>query len=196
MNSIILGIDPGTRITGYGIIKVGVSRLEPIDFGCIRPPVNLDLPQRYLAIFQGIEQLLDLYNPSALAVETQFVYKNVQSALKLGGARTAVLLAAVKRNIPIFEYTPKKAKMAVVGHGGASKEQVQKMIQLLLTLSSLPEPEDAADALSLAICHAHTLAFNQRRSPCTPTSKGSSQKRPPQKLLSKPKGSDLASLSP
>ncbi len=169
---IILGIDPGTRITGYGIIKVGNKpQLEPIDFGCIRPPVNLSPPARYLALFDSLEMLLEKYAPNAVAVETQFVYKNVQSAIKLGMARGIVLLAAAKRNIPIYEYAPKKAKLAVVGNGGASKEQVQKMIQLLLKLPVLPEPEDAADALALAVCHANTLSFHHRISLCTNTSK-------------------------
>ncbi len=166
----ILGIDPGTRITGYGLIKVNHPAIEPLDFGCIRPPVTAELPARYLALFNSLEKLLDLYSPDALAVETQFVYKNVQSALKLGMARGVVLIAAARRGIPIFEYTPKKAKLAVVGHGGASKEQVQKMIQLLLKLPCMPEPEDAADALALAICHANSL--NHRMQLCTSTSKG------------------------
>ncbi len=157
---IILGIDPGTRITGYGVIRVRHPHLEPLDFGCIRPPVDFELPARYLALFNAIEKLLDLHSPTAVAVETQFVYKNVQSALKLGMARGAVLIAAARREIPIFEYTPKKAKLAVVGHGAASKEQVQKMIQLLLKLQNLPEPEDAADALALAVCHANSIKLN------------------------------------
>ncbi len=156
---IILGIDPGTRITGYGVIKVCHPHIEPIDFGCIRPPVKEELPARYLALFNGLEKILDTYCPSAVAVETQFVQKNVQSALKLGMARGAVLIAAARRGIPIFEYTPKKAKLAVVGNGSASKNQVQKMIQLLLKLPILPEPEDAADALALAISHANSLSF-------------------------------------
>ena len=172
-STIILGIDPGTLITGYGIIRVGrTPQLEPIDFGCIRPPVNLDLPARYLALFDSLEQLLDRYAPNAVAVETQFVYKNVQSAIKLGMARGIVLLVAARRGIPIFEYTPRKAKLAAVGSGSASKEQVQRMIQLLLKLPILPEPEDAADALALAICHANSLSFKNRISTCTNTSKG------------------------
>jgi crossover junction endodeoxyribonuclease RuvC len=154
--STILGIDPGTRITGYGIIKHNRHSFEAIDFGCIRPPISLDSPQKYLILFNAIESLLDRYQPEAVSVETQFVYKNVQSAIKLGMARGVVLLAAAKRNIPIYEYAPKKAKLAVVGSGSASKEQVQKMVQFLLKLPILPQPEDAADALALAICHANT----------------------------------------
>jgi crossover junction endodeoxyribonuclease RuvC len=169
---IILGIDPGTRITGYGIIKAQDLSLVPLDFGCIRPPPRLDNPERYLALFNGLEKLLDLYPPDAVAVETQFVYKNVQSALKLGMARGVVLIAAARRGIPVFEYAPKKAKLAVVGNGSASKEQVQRMVQLLLRLPILPEPEDAADALALAVCHANSMAFNEKVSVCTNISQG------------------------
>lgn len=168
---IILGIDPGTRITGYGVIKVRHPQIEPIDFGCIRPPTDLDLPARYLALFNSLEKLLDRYTPNAVAVETQFVYKNAQSALKLGMARGVIIIAAARRGIPIFEYAPKKAKLAVVGNGSASKEQVQKMIQLLLRLPELPEPEDAADALALAICHANSVKYLERLQTCTSTSK-------------------------
>lgn len=152
---IILGIDPGTRITGYGIIKVAYPRIEPIDFGCIRPPASLSSSDRYLAIFNGIDHLLELYAPDAVAVETQFVKKNIQSAMKLGMARAVAILAASRRKIPVYEYAPTKAKLAVVGHGNASKEQVQRMVQCLLSLSQVPEPEDAADALAIAICHSH-----------------------------------------
>ncbi len=153
----ILGIDPGTRITGYGLIQTDSRRHEPLDFGGIYPPTKMDLNLRYLHIFNGIETLLEKYAPDAVAVETQFMYKNAQSALKLGMARGVALLAATRRGIPVFEYAPKKAKLAVVGNGGASKIQVQKMIQLLLHLKELPEPEDAADALALAICHANQI---------------------------------------
>lgn len=152
----IIGIDPGTRVTGYGVIRLNQGKSIPLDFGCIRPPPKATLPKRYLIIFNAIEQLLDLHQPDEVAIESQFVYKNVSSAMKLGMARGMVLLAAEKRGIPIFEYTPKKAKLAISGNGAASKEQVQRMIQLLLNLPTPPEPEDAADALALALCHAHT----------------------------------------
>lgn len=154
---IILGIDPGTKITGYGLIKLKVNGFETLDFGCIRPPATAESSEKYLIIFNSVEKLLDNYVPDAIAVETQFMYKNAQSCIKLGMARGMVVLAAAKRKISLYEYAPKKAKLAVVGNGAASKEQVQKMIQLLLRLPHLPEPEDAADALALALCHAHTL---------------------------------------
>ncbi len=160
---IILGIDPGTRITGYGVLR---APAEPLDFGCIRPPLELSLEQRYKIIFEGVEALIERHAPSAIAVESQFVMKNAQSAIKLGMAKGMVFLAAARKNIPVYEYTPKKAKLAVVGKGQASKFQVQKMIQMLLQLPHLPQPEDAADALALAICCAHNLRF-----PCTKRSK-------------------------
>jgi len=155
-----MGIDPGTRITGYGIIKSDSSKISPVDFGAIRPPPKLSLPKRYLIIFNALEQLIKEHAPSAISVETQFVNKNIQSAMKLGMARGIVLIAAAKNDIPIYEYAPKKAKLAIVGTGQASKHQVQQMVQLLLNLSHPPQPEDAADALSLAICHSHTIYKN------------------------------------
>jgi len=154
---IILGIDPGTRCTGYGIISAQANSIKPLDFGAIRPPPKASSGKRYLVIFNAIETLMDTYKPEMVAVESQFVHKNVASAMKLGMARAMVILAAERREIPLFEYTPKKAKLAVTGSGASTKEQVQKMIQLLLALPELPQPEDAADALALALCHAHTL---------------------------------------
>ncbi len=153
---LILGIDPGTRVTGYGLIRSDGRVHEAVDFGCIRPPVNLSLHERYLTLFNAIEHLLEKYQPQAVVVETQFVHKNIQSAMKLGMARCCVILAAMRRGIPVYEYAPRKAKVAVVGNGAASKFQVQKMIQMHLKLHTPPEPEDAADALALAICHAHS----------------------------------------
>ncbi|MBP9841260.1 MAG: crossover junction endodeoxyribonuclease RuvC [Simkaniaceae bacterium] len=150
---IILGIDPGTTITGYGLI----NNRSLIDFGCIRPNSKKDLHSRYLILFNAIESLLDTHKPNAIAIETQFVGENPQSTIKLAMARAIIILAAKQRNIPIFEYSPSKAKLAVARNGRASKMQVQKMIQLLFNLPSLPQPEDAADALALAICHLHTL---------------------------------------
>ncbi len=160
---IILGIDPGTRITGYGVID---EDKHPLDFGCIRPPAKLHLAERYKIIFDSIESLIERFHPTAIAVESQFVLKNAQSAIKLGMAKGMVYLAAARKSIPVYEFAPKQAKLAVVGHGNASKLQVQKMIQALLRLPNPPEPEDAADALALAICCAHhmrTLCMSQSK---------------------------------
>jgi crossover junction endodeoxyribonuclease RuvC len=152
---IILGIDPGTQVTGYGVIQSKGKSWEPLDFGAIRPSQKIKGHQRYLVIFEAVEHLISQFHPEAVAVETQFVYKNVQSALKLGMARGAVIIAAARSKVPVFEYAPRKAKIAVVGHGGASKFQVQQMVQMQLKLPRPPEPTDAADALALAICHAY-----------------------------------------
>lgn len=151
---IILGIDPGTQVTGYGLISVEGNTYSPIDYGCIRPPVGFKLSERYLVIFQSVEELIEKYQPTVLVVEMQFMYKNAQSALKLGMARGVAMIAAKKKGLPVFEYAPTVAKRAVVGNGRASKQQVQGMVQQLLKLAALPQPEDAADALALAICHA------------------------------------------
>jgi crossover junction endodeoxyribonuclease RuvC len=160
---IILGIDPGTCITGYGVISHSHLKQIALGYGCIKPPKTCTAPEKYKVIFESIETLIETHRPDVLSVETQFVYKNVQSAMKLGMARGMALLAAARQNIPIFEYAPKKAKLAITGYGSANKAQMQKMIQLLLNLPELPEPEDAADALALALCHANSLRQNLNR---------------------------------
>jgi crossover junction endodeoxyribonuclease RuvC len=159
---VIIGVDPGTTVTGYGIIYKARSGYRAIDFGCIRPPTGLKLTDRYLIIFEALEALLDEHRPEVLAIETQFVQKNAQSAIKLGMARGVVIVAAKRRGIQVVEYSPTKAKRAVSGTGRASKYQVQAMVQRLLELDRLPEPEDAADALALALCHANTLAYSDK----------------------------------
>jgi crossover junction endodeoxyribonuclease RuvC len=153
---IILGIDPGTIVTGYGIISLAHNKITAIDFGCIRPK-KTKLSLRYRYIFEGICELCDLHQPTSISIEKQYVNKNVQSALTLGMAKGACLIAASLREIPVFEYAPSVAKKALVGKGNASKRQIQSMCKHLLSLSQMPEPEDAADALSLALCHIHTL---------------------------------------
>jgi crossover junction endodeoxyribonuclease RuvC len=160
--TIILGIDPGTCVTGYGVIRFSSHTMHPIDYGCIKPPPHYPVYKRYLIIHEALEELIALHHPDSIALESQFVYKNAQSALKLGIAKGIAMLAALKRGLPVHEYAPKQAKLAVVGKGNASKEQVQKMMQLLLGLQKPPTPADAADALSLAICHAHHLKFQEK----------------------------------
>lgn len=156
---IILGIDPGTLVTGYGLISVNHNCYTLIDFGCIRPPAKLKLSERYHIIASGVSQIIERHRPSALSVETQFVAKNVQSTLKLGMACGVVIVTAKQKGVSVYQYSPSTAKKAVVGRGGASKAQVQAQVQLLLGLKCLPEPADAADALALAICHAHTITY-------------------------------------
>ena len=152
---IIIGIDPGNYITGYGIIETQDHiKYRLIDCGCIRLPRSKKFSERYLIIYKSLQSLLEKYSPDALAVETQFVNKNVQSAMKLGMVRGIVLLAATLHSIPSYEYAPTKVKLAVVGRGRAHKQQVQSMVKLLLNLKEVPEPDDIADALALAICHS------------------------------------------
>jgi crossover junction endodeoxyribonuclease RuvC len=153
---IIIGIDPGTTVTGYGIIKVNHPSYFAVDYGCIRPPAKMKLSDRYLVIFESLDELLEKYRPDVLVVETQYVNKNVQSAIKLGMARGVSIVAAKRKGMRVYEYSPTKAKLAVC-NGKASKQQVQRMVQRLLNLAK-PPPQDASDALSLAICHANKLS--------------------------------------
>lgn len=157
---IIFGVDPGTCVTGYGVLEFFDGSFRVLDFGCIKTPQSLKLTDRYLIIFDCLQQLLEKFNPDVLVVETQFVHKNSQSAIKLGMARGIVLLAAKKRGMQIMEYSPTRAKKAVTGRGHATKYQVQAMVKQLLDLEEIPEPEDAADALALAICHANSVRFD------------------------------------
>ncbi len=152
--NIILGIDPGTQVTGYGLIATSGQQHEFIQCGTIRTKPDMKLEYRYLKIYEGVSALIDDQKPDFISIETQYVSKNVQSAIKVGMARGVVLLLAAQRNIPIFEYAPTKAKMAIVGTGSASKHQVLKMVEALLQIRNI-NSEDAADALALAICHAH-----------------------------------------
>ena len=150
---IVLGVDPGSRACGFGLIHFENNQLDTIDFGCIRPPLKNGSSARYWVIYESLCHLIEKYQVNVLSVESQFMQKNVQSALKLGMAKGCALVAAGRFQLPVFEYTPTKAKLAVVGTGKASKYQVQSMVQHRLKLAKPPTPEDAADALALAICH-------------------------------------------
>jgi crossover junction endodeoxyribonuclease RuvC len=153
---IVLGIDPGTARTGYGIVAREGSRLTPIDHGCLETIADRPLPARLLLIHEGIEDLIATHRPEAVAVERLFFNKNVQTAFAVGQARGVILLAAAQHALPVFEYGPHEVKMAVTGYGRAEKAQVQKMVQALLGLAELPRHDDAADALAIAICLAHS----------------------------------------
>lgn len=152
--TICLGIDPGTRITGYGVVELLSSSYKVLDYGTIKPPPKDDLSKRYFVIFKEIEEIILEFSPTALAIESQFVKNNILSALKLGGARAAALIAAAKNHIPVFEYAPKKAKLAIVGTGNANKFQVQKMVEFYLKLPQINQ-SDPADALAIALCYLH-----------------------------------------
>lgn len=157
----ILGIDPGSRATGYGLVLCEGNRLQHIDNGVIRPPEKAELPARLLHIQQELAKVIARYAPECAAVEQVFVAHNVQSALKLGQARGVALLAAAQAGLEVAEYTPMQIKSAVVGYGRAAKGQVQQMVRALLNLPEIAQ-EDASDALAVAICHAHSGGLNRR----------------------------------
>lgn len=155
--AIILGLDPGSRKTGFGIINVNGSQHEYVTSGVIRLPVKEELPQRIQVLIASLSEIIALHCPQQVAIEQVFMAKNAGSALKLGQARGAAIAACVAQNLDVAEYSARQIKLAVVGTGAAGKEQVQHMVQTLLRLPSTPQ-EDAADALGTAICHAHTQA--------------------------------------
>lgn len=150
----LLGIDPGSRKTGFGIINALNGRYEYVASGVVRLPETA-LPERLQIIFASVCEIIEEYNPQEMAIEQVFLSKNANSALKLGQARGAAIVAATSRELPVSEYEAKKVKQSVVGNGGADKFQVQHMVKQLLKLSATPQ-EDAADALAIAICHANT----------------------------------------
>ncbi|WP_250658585.1 crossover junction endodeoxyribonuclease RuvC [Alkalimarinus coralli] len=152
--AIILGIDPGSRITGYGLINFVQGKSEYISSGCIRMQGS-SLPEKLKQIFSGITEIIERWCPQEFAIEEVFMARNADSALKLGQARGVAIAAAVMQGLPVSEYAARKVKQAVVGNGGAEKTQVQHMVQSLLALPGRPQ-SDAADALAIALCHAHT----------------------------------------
>ncbi len=154
---IIIGVDPGTIITGYGIIEYTRNNLTTIDHGVIKLPSVTSLPQKLDIIYKKLCELLEQYHPDELAIETAFYGKNVQSAMKIGYARGVSILAAVHNKIPVAEYSPREVKKSVVGNGAASKEQVQYMISSLLSIKKKKMPFDESDALAVALCHSFRI---------------------------------------
>ncbi len=150
----ILGVDPGSRVTGYGLVRTTGSGLEHVANGCIRTPQG-GQAARLHAIFEALCGIIDQFRPDEMAVEKVFVKRNVDSALKLGQARGAAIVAGASRGLPVHEFTPAQVKQAIVGRGAADKVQVQHMIKMLLRLRDAAQ-SDAADALAVAVCHAHT----------------------------------------
>ena len=155
---IILGIDPGTAALGYGIVESVRGRVREVDHGCLETSPDTSLPERLLAIHALVDELLDSHQPRVLAVERLFFSKNVQTAFGVGQARGVVLLAAAQHGVPVREATPSEVKSAIAGHGAADKEQVQRMVQMVLGMAERPRPDDAADALAIAVWAANTHA--------------------------------------
>jgi crossover junction endodeoxyribonuclease RuvC len=153
---VILGLDPGTASTGFGVVSVVGNRLQALEYGVIETPAGVPLEQRLEMIFGETKELLARHQPSATAVESLFFNANVRTALAVGQARGVTLLACSLAGCGVFEYTPQQIKQAVVGYGKAEKSQVMEMVRVLLGLTVVPKPDHAADALGVAICHANT----------------------------------------
>jgi len=158
----VIGIDPGTAITGYGIVEEARDgSLTALTFGVIQTPAGLEMPARLLILYRQLTDILLLHRPQSGAVEKLFFQRNVRTALSVGQARGVVLLALEEQCLSLGEYSPLEVKQSVVGYGGADKRQVQSMVQALLGLRDIPQPDDAADALAIAICHLHNRKYQQ-----------------------------------
>lgn len=155
----VLGIDPGSQTTGWGVLEGDGRRYSLIDFGAIRASSSLRFSTRLLRMCNGIEEVIARHSPDVCALEDAFLSTNVKVSMKLGQVRGVALLVAERSALEIFEYSPRLVKQTVVGYGNAEKHQVQEMVRLLLSLKSVPAPHDAADALALAICHFHHAQF-------------------------------------
>lgn len=157
---LVVGIDPGTATTGYGFIReTSQGELEAVDFGVILTRAGQPAEHRLQEVYRKIKELLFLHQPESGAVEKLFFQKNVTSAIAVGQARGVILLALAEAGLAVSEYTPLEVKQAIVGYGRADKNQIQQMVRALLNLPDIPRPDDAADALAVAICHLHTSRF-------------------------------------
>jgi crossover junction endodeoxyribonuclease RuvC len=158
----VLGIDPGSQTTGWGVVEGDGRKYSLVDYGSIRAPSTLRFSTRLLKMCSGIEEVIEKHRPDACALEDSFLATNVKVSMKLGQVRGVVLLVAERAALEIHEYAPRLVKQTVVGHGSAEKHQVGEMVRLLLSLKSVPAPHDAADALALAICHFHHAQYQKR----------------------------------
>lgn len=155
---LVIGVDPGTAITGYGLIaEFTDGKLQAVDYGVVTTPADESPGKRLEILYEKLHAIINLHHPDAGAVEKLFFQRNVTTALSVGQSRGVALLALSKDNIPIAEYTPMEVKQAVCGYGGAGKAQIQQMVKILLELDSIPRPDDAADALAIAICHLNSM---------------------------------------
>ena len=154
---IILGIDPGLATLGYGVIEADNNKRRMIQFGTLTTPAGQPMPQRLRAIFQGMNQLMDIYQPDDVAFEELFFSKNITTGMAVSAARGVALVAVAQRTENLYEYTPMQIKQAVTGYGGADKHQVQQMVRMLLNMKEIARPDDAADALAVALTHANSM---------------------------------------
>jgi crossover junction endodeoxyribonuclease RuvC len=158
----VLGIDPGSSLTGYGVVDADGKRYRLVEYSAIRPPAKLTFAERLLFIGNKLEEVIDRAKPTACALEETFYSVNVRSALVLGHVRGAILVSAARAGVAVFEYSPLQIKSALVGYGRAEKQQVQEMVRVLLELAEVPRPLDASDALAAAICHINTESTRAR----------------------------------
>lgn len=156
---IILGIDPGLAISGYGIINYSGNKFEVIDYGAVITESTEEFPKRLKKLYDSYMNIFEVYKPEAVAIEELFYNKNTKTAIAIAEARGIHLLAAENKSIPLYEYTPLQVKQGIVGYGRAEKKQIQEMVRVILKLDAVPKPDDVADGLALAICHAHSLKF-------------------------------------
>lgn len=154
---VILGIDPGYAILGYGLLKYDRGQLSVIDYGVIETKADKTFPERLEVLHRGMMLLIEKYKPDHIAFEELFFYHNAKTVIQVAAGRGVALLAAQQSGLPLYEYTPMQIKLSVTGDGHADKQQVQTMVKLLLKLRSVPKPDDAADALGAAICHASSI---------------------------------------
>ncbi|SHJ24258.1 Holliday junction endonuclease RuvC [Lutispora thermophila DSM 19022] len=157
---IIMGVDPGIAILGYGLLSMEGNRFCVISKGAITTESTMSMPDRLSYIYNELNLLLKKYNPDAYAIEELFFNKNIKTALTVGHARGVAILAASNNKVPIYEYTPLQVKQAIVGYGRADKKQMQQMVKMLLNLNEIPKPDDVADALAVAICHGNSSKYS------------------------------------
>ncbi len=158
---IILGIDPGFAIVGYGVLEYQNNHFKVLSYGAITTDAKTPMYDRFLSIYNDLNQIMETYHPDFMAIEELFFNTNRTTAINVAQARGILLLSALQHDVKVFEYTPLQVKQAVAGYGRAEKQQIQQMVKLLLNLEKVPKPDDTADALAIAICHAHS--YNPRR---------------------------------
>ncbi len=158
----ILGIDPGVAIVGYGVIEYNKNQFKVVDYGKITTPAHTPLPKRLKLVYDGMTQLVETFKPDVVAMEELFFNTNVTTAIAVGHARGVLVLGAENAGVHVSEYTPLQIKQAVTGYGRADKNQVQQMVKMFLNLTVVPKPDDTADALAVAICHAHSASLSDK----------------------------------
>lgn len=157
----VLGIDPGLAIVGYSIIETDANKIKMLEYGCIKTEAEISTPDRLNIIFNRLNEIIKQYNPEDMAIEELFYNKNVKTVINIGQARGVEVLSGISNGLQIYEYTPLQIKQAVVGYGRAEKKQIQNMVKFILGLNEIPKPDDAADALAVAICHSFSLKFKE-----------------------------------